>query len=154
MGAEDDCKPRSIRGKTPVRYAPRNSCNLATCTVLQIERDKNVSVSYELAENAQLRRRPRTLIIVDSVFPQNQPGRPSGQGLGHQSCRERGIAWRRLNKIKYLQSIRAQTRETHAAPFNEDLGSCLFDILSEKFPGTTPIGSEKDCFAVSSPGRG
>jgi hypothetical protein len=85
-----------------VRSATRNSRNLATCTVLQIERDKNVIVSHELAENAQLRRSPRTLVIADSVFPQNQPGRPSGQRLGHQGCRERMIASLGINKIKYL----------------------------------------------------
>jgi hypothetical protein len=64
------------------------------------------------------------------------------------------IAALRFNKIKYLQTIRAQTRETHAAPFNEDLGCGLVDILFEKFPGTTPIRNEKDCFAVSGPRRG
>jgi hypothetical protein len=122
--------------------------------VLQIERDKNAIVSHELAENAQLRWSPRTLVIADSVFPQNQPGRPSGQRPGHQGCRERVIAALRFNKIKYLQTIRAQTRETHAAPFNEDLGCGLVDILFEKFPGTIPIGNEKDCFAVSGPRRG
>ena len=41
------------------------------------------------------------------------------------------IASLRFNKIKYLQTIGAQTRETHAAPFNEDLGCGLVDILFE-----------------------
>ena len=64
------------------------------------------------------------------------------------------IAWLRFNKIKYLRTIRTQTRETHAAPFNEDLGCSLVDILFEKFPSAIPIGNEKDCFAVSGPRRG
>jgi hypothetical protein len=64
------------------------------------------------------------------------------------------IASLRFNKIKYLQTIGAQTRETHAAPFNEDLGCGLVDILFEEFPGTIPIGNEKDSFAISGPRRG
>src|ERR1700677_2197927 len=102
MRAEDKCKPRPIRGKAPVRSATRNSRNLSTWTLRRIERGKNVIGSHEPAENAQLRWSPRTLVIVDSVFPQNQPGRPSGQRLGHQGCRERMIASLGINNIKYL----------------------------------------------------
>ena len=61
-------------GKSPVRSATRNSHNFAICTVLQIERARNVIVTRELAENAQLRRSPRRLVSADSVFPQDQTG--------------------------------------------------------------------------------
>ena len=38
--------------------------------------------------------------------------------------------------------------------FNQDIGCGLVDILLEKFPGTIPIGNEKDCFAIGGPRRG
>lgn len=78
MRIEDERKPRSIRGKTPVKSSIRDSRNLAPWTHLRIERGKDVIGSCDLAENAQLRRSPRTLVIGDSVIAQNQPGRPSG----------------------------------------------------------------------------
>jgi hypothetical protein len=64
------------------------------------------------------------------------------------------IASLRFNKIKYVQTIRAQTRETQAAPFHKHLGCGLIDILFEEFPGTIPIGNEKNRSAVCGPGRG
>src|SRR5580698_2603367 len=102
MRVKGECKPRSIRRKTPVISAARNSRDFTTCTVLQIERDKNVIVPHKLAENAQLRWGPRTLVVGDSVFLQNQPGRPSGQRLGHQGRRGQMIVSLRFNKIKYV----------------------------------------------------
>src|SRR5579871_6498493 len=129
MIIEENSELRTVRRNTPVGVAVRYPHHLAARSVFEIERAENQVASREVADEAQLGGRLRTLEVDDPLFLQYQVRRPSGERLAHQGCGEGNVRRPGCGEIKNLRSIRAHTRERNARALHQDLGSSFINIL-------------------------